>query len=100
MVSQNDDGELIVGDTHEYGLTFDPFDRAHLNKYVLDYLATFMHISDWKLTQTWNGIYPKMTDGKTEVFLNPLKDVYAINGVGGAGMTLSFGLAEELIQSI
>ncbi len=100
MVSQNDDGELIVGDTHEYGLTFDPFDRAHLNKYVLDYLATFMNISDWKLSQTWNGIYPKMTDGNTEVFLNPLKDVYAINGVGGAGMTLSFGLAEELIQSI
>jgi len=100
MVSQNDDGELIVGDTHEYSLTFDPFERAHLNKYVLDYLATFMHISDWKLTQTWNGIYPKMTDGNTEVFLNPLKDVYAINGVGGAGMTLSFGLAEELIQSI
>lgn len=100
MVSQNDDGELIVGDTHEYGLTFDPFDSANLNKFVLDYLATFMEISDWNLTQTWNGIYPKMTNGTTEVFLNPLKDVYIINGVGGVGMTLSFGLAEELIAQI
>lgn len=100
MVSQNDDGELIVGDTHEYGLTFDPFDRAYLNKYVMDYLATFMQVNDWKLIQTWNGIYPKMTDGSTEVFLNPLKDVYVINGVGGAGMTLSFGLAEEVLFNL
>lgn len=100
MVSQNDVGELIVGDTHEYGLTFDPFDQTHLNKFVLDYLATFMKIADWTLTHTWNGIYPKMTDGTTEVFLNPLKDVYIINGVGGVGMTLSFGLTEELIAQI
>ncbi len=100
MVSQNDAGELIVGDTHEYGLTFDPFDRAYLNSLVINYLQTFMDTKDWKLIQTWNGIYPKMTNGSTEIFLNPLKDVYIINGVGGAGMTLSFGLAEELVERL
>lgn len=100
MVSQNDRGELIVGDTHEYGLTFDPFDRVELNLLVTNYLKQFMQTENWRLTQTWNGIYPKMTNGNTEVFLNPMKDVYIINGVGGAGMTLSFGLAEELIENI
>ena len=28
MVSQNREGELTVGDSHEYGLTHDPFDRG------------------------------------------------------------------------
>lgn len=100
MVSQNDAGELIVGDTHEYGLTFDPFDRTELNVLVANYLKQFMQTERWRLIQTWNGIYPITTNGASEVFLNPLKDVYIINGVGGAGMTLSFGLAEELVGGL
>lgn len=100
MVSQNDKGELTVGDSHEYGLTFDPFDRAKVNLMISDYLKKFMIIEDWQLVQSWNGIYPKMSNGDTELFLNPEPGVYIINGLGGAGMTLSFGLAEEIVSSL
>jgi FAD dependent oxidoreductase TIGR03364 len=100
MVSQNGRGELIVGDSHEYGLTHDPFDKDFINKMIIDYLKTFAHFKDWRLIQTWNGIYPKLTDGETGLFLSPEPGVYIINGVGGAGMTLSFGLAEELVSSL
>src|SRR5665213_2364137 len=34
MVSQNERGELTVGDSHEYGLTFSPFDEAKINKLI------------------------------------------------------------------
>jgi FAD dependent oxidoreductase TIGR03364 len=98
MVSQNNNGELTVGDSHEYGLTFDPFDNHHINQLILNYLQQFCNIQDWKLTQTWNGIYPKLTDGNTDVVLNPLSGVYILNGLGGAGMTLSFGFAEEAVH--
>lgn len=100
MASQNGKGELTVGDSHEYGLTFDPFDKTFINEMIFNYLKTFVLCNDLKLIQTWNGIYPKMKDGQTEICMNPEKDVYLLNGLGGAGMTLSFGLAEEIIGEL
>ncbi|MDD2791648.1 MAG: TIGR03364 family FAD-dependent oxidoreductase [Sediminibacterium sp.] len=98
MVSQHHSGELTVGDSHEYGLTHDPFDSAEINQMILHYLRQFAAITDWKLSHSWNGIYPKMTNGETHLFLHPSEYVYILNGLGGAGMTLSFGLAEECIH--
>lgn len=95
MVSQNDKGELTVGDSHEYGPNPDPFDNTFINHLVIDYLKSFMLCQDWKLIQSWNGVYSKMTNGATDVILEPDPGVFILNGLGGAGMTLSFGLAEE-----
>jgi len=100
MVSQNRLGELTVGDSHEYGRTFDPFDQSIINQLILDYLQTFMKVGDWKLIQTWNGIYPKMTNGETDIFLEPKPGTFIVNGLGGAGMTLSFGYTEEIANYI
>lgn len=97
MVSQNETGELTVGDSHEYGLTHDPFDKHFINQMILDYLKKFARFKDETITETWNGIYPKLTNGETELILQPEKGVTIINCVGGAGMTLSFGLCEEII---
>lgn len=98
MVSQNGRGELVIGDSHEYGLTHDPFDRDHINKMIVDYLGSFAQFKDCRVAETWNGVYAKRTDGETDLFLSPEPGVYIITGVGGAGMTLSFGLAEELVE--
>lgn len=100
MVSQNEAGELTVGDSHEYGPVHDPFNRHHLNQLILDYLKTFARFKDWKLLQTWNGIYPKTTTGNSEFIHSPEEGVQIVNGLGGAGMTLSFGLAEDLVGSL
>jgi FAD dependent oxidoreductase TIGR03364 len=98
MVSQNESGELCIGDSHEYGLTHDPFDKMTINKLILDYLKNFIQFKDMQICETWNGIYPKMTHGETEFIHKPQQGVTIVNGMGGAGMTLSFGLAEELIH--
>lgn len=98
MVAQNGNGELTVGDSHEYGHSFEPFDSARINELIFSYLNHMMDCSSWQLTQTWNGIYPKMQNGATEVCLSPTADVFILNGLGGAGMTLSFGLAEEMVK--
>jgi len=100
MACQNPHGEITVGDTHEYGWHHDPFDKTHLNKLVMDYLATFTTLAGQPIVQTWHGIYAKMTNGDTEMVNQVDKQVYVVNGLGGAGMTLSFGLAEELVFSL
>jgi FAD dependent oxidoreductase TIGR03364 len=100
MVSQNGRGELTIGDSHEYGLTHDPFDKEVINRKIIDYLRGFACFKDWAVSETWNGVYAKLTDGEADLFFSPEPYVYVINGVGGAGMTLSFGLAEELVSGL
>lgn len=100
MVSQNIQGELTVGDSHEYGLDFEPFDKNYINELILAYLKKLVHIDRWKLMETWNGIYPKMTNGATDLHVEVERGVHILNGIGGNGMTLSFGFAEEIINKI
>jgi len=78
-------------------LTPDPFDRAEINNYVLDYLQTFAKFPELKISETWHGVYAKLA-GKTEFIAEPEANVTIVNGLSGAGMTLSFGLAEENIS--
>ncbi|MEO6453102.1 MAG: TIGR03364 family FAD-dependent oxidoreductase [Ginsengibacter sp.] len=100
MVAQNSKGELTIGDSHQYGSVFEPFNHSCINKLIVKYLKQFANIDSWRLVQTWNGIYPKMTNEETDLFIEPEPGVFIINGLGGAGMTLSFGLAEEIIERI
>jgi FAD dependent oxidoreductase TIGR03364 len=99
MVSQNGAGELTVGDSHEYGLTHDPFDKAFINDLILDYLQQFARFRNNLITETWNGVYPKLTNGETHLVVQPSAGVTIINGLGGAGMTMSLGLCERLIDA-
>ena len=100
MVAQNGKGELTIGDSHEYGLTHVPFDKEFINRMILDYLKTFAEFKDWTLKESWNGVYTKHTGGESELFISPEPGVYILNALGGAGMTLSFGLAEEVTSII
>jgi FAD dependent oxidoreductase TIGR03364 len=100
MVSQNEAGELTVGDSHEYGLTHDPFDRQHINQLILDYLSGFAQFNNNSVIETWNGIYPKLTNGEAHLIITPEPGITIINGLGGAGMTLSFGLCEQQVAAM
>ncbi|AJF69341.1 TIGR03364 family FAD-dependent oxidoreductase [Streptomyces vietnamensis] len=97
LLSQTADGRLTIGDSHAYGMTHDPFAREEVDRAVLDYLGTFADLPDPRITERWTGYYPSLRDGRTELLVSPEPHVTVVNGVGGAGMTLSFGLAEETV---
>ncbi len=96
LVSQTSLGELTLGDSHEYGLDMNPFDKQLINDLILKYLKKFLKLPSLEIAETWHGIYPKLT-GKTEFIAQPEAGVTIVNGLGGAGMTLSFGLAMEVM---
>jgi hypothetical protein len=64
---------------------------------ILDYLNTFVDFEGLNVVERWNGVYPKTSDGGN-LIVDVERDVKVVNGLGGAGMTLSFGLAEEIIS--
>ncbi|WP_430391669.1 TIGR03364 family FAD-dependent oxidoreductase [Dyella sp. 20L07] len=101
MAAQNGLGEITIGDSHEYGHTHDPFDESTINRKIVDYLQTVLDLPSWNVKQSWHGIYAKLTDGRrSELVLEAEPGVTIVNGVGGGGlgMTLSFGLAEEVVS--
>jgi FAD dependent oxidoreductase TIGR03364 len=96
MTSQNQAGEIVIGDSHEYGDAVEPFDKPEIDCLILDYLATLTSLPEMRIAARWHGVYVKHPS-EPFVVLNPAENVTAIVGVGGAGMTLSFGLAEKVV---
>lgn len=99
LVSQNGDGELVIGDSHEYGKDVEPFDKPIIDTLILDYLNRFLVVPDLQIAARWHGIYVKHPEAPYLV-LHPGEGVAAVTGVGGNGMTLSFGLAERVVREV
>jgi glycine/D-amino acid oxidase-like deaminating enzyme len=99
MASQNGRGEVILGDSHEYGDAIEPFDKQEIDDQILEYLATFLAIPKFQVAARWQGTYAKHP---TEPFFHarPAAGATVVTGLGGAGMTLSFGLAEQVVNGL
>ncbi len=96
LLSQNARGEFFIGDTHEYGNDIEPFDKPDLDELILRYLRTMVTIPGLHIAARWHGIYIKHPT-QAWVVAYPQPGMMAVTGLGGNGMTLSFGLAERYV---
>lgn len=97
LISQHGNGELILGDSHEYGNTLDPFISEEINTLIIKEINRIYLIPELTIDQKWIGIYAKYP-GFSDYVKKIHDDITIVNGLGGAGMTLSFGLAEEVVS--
>ena len=100
MAAQNRTGEVTIGDSHQYDETPDPFIRQDINEKILNYLSAFCRLPDPTIASYWKGSYLK-SSGDLPYFIQEVSPYCTvINGLGGAGMTLSFGLVEKEISRL
>lgn len=98
LASQTAEGQVTLGDSHEYAPTHDPFVRAEIDDHVLDYFDTIAQLPRRDIAEHWAGEYPSLPDGRELLRSEPEPGVTVVNGFGGAGMTLSFGVAEQTLD--
>ena len=94
MISQTTAGELTLGDSHDYGLVPSPFNRDEIDTLILKHINTFVRVPDISVAERWYGVYSKHHE-RPYVRFRPSDGVEVVTGLGGAGMTLSFGVAAE-----
>jgi D-hydroxyproline dehydrogenase subunit beta len=96
LVSQTADGAITLGDSHEYGPAPDVFDRTEIDDLILEDLRSYLRLPDWHLAERWHGVYAWHPE-KPFIDCEPAPGVRIITGVGGSGMTLSFGMADRTL---
>jgi len=97
MASQDRDGCIVLGDSHEYDDDIEIFDKAEIDDLILRELGRLFDFPDWTIGERWHGIYARYP-GQPEFRADPLPDVHIVTGTGGSGMTLAFGLAERFLS--
>ncbi len=99
LVSQTADGALTLGDSHEYGLAVDIFNKEEVDEIILRYTRQFLRAPDLTVAERWYGVYAKHPD-KPLVVMQPQEGVRIVASPGGSGMTLSFGVAEQSMRDL
>jgi FAD dependent oxidoreductase TIGR03364 len=99
MASENSARQIVLGDSHEYGLKVNIFDRSHVNELIVEYAQQYLRVPNLKISETWHGVYAKHKD-KPFLRLAPRENTRIVTVTSGIGMTLSMGLAEQTLRDL
>ena len=100
IVVQSEDGSLVVGDSHHYDGTPDPFAPAEVEHVILREAGRLLAVPpDLPVIERWTGIYPSSPD-ETAIFDRPHPDILLCLVSSGTGMSTAFALGEEGIAAL
>jgi FAD dependent oxidoreductase TIGR03364 len=99
MFTQRPDGTLIVGDSHRYAPTMDPFSDEATWTLLLDEIAGILGVDELRVIERWQGIYASSVLAPYLV-AEPVPGVTVVTVTSGVGMTISFGLAEKVLDAL
>lgn len=98
IVVQSADGSLVVGDSHHYDDSPDPFAPQAVEGLILRHMAELLDVPRPAVTERWVGIYPS---GPAEAFAEaPDEATRVVQVTSGTGMSTSFALAEEVVAGL
>jgi len=98
IVVQSADGSLVVGDSHHYAATPDPFSREDVDSLILDEFAQVFGQTPPPVLERWTGTYASAAGHS--LIEAPLPRVRLVTVTSGTGASTAFGLAEDVIAGL
>ncbi len=96
---QSADGSLVVGDTHVYGHTMDPFSNTRFDELVLDEFHAVFPDTAYEVSERWIGTYASLDD-RLVLTDTPMPDVRLVVVTSGTGASTAFAIGEEILQEM
>lgn len=98
LVSPTPYGELIIGDSHDYGSDASPFNAEAVDQMMLD-LAEHTLGGRVQVLERWQGVYGSRGPGPFSV-LRPVEGVTSVLMHTGLGMSVGLGLGERVVAAL
>jgi FAD dependent oxidoreductase TIGR03364 len=95
---QGGDGSLVVGDSHHYAATPDPFQPRAVDDRILAELSAVLAIAAPEVVERWVGVYPSGPD--TAFTEAPMPGVRLSMVTSGTGASTGFAIAEETLAEM
>jgi FAD dependent oxidoreductase TIGR03364 len=99
IVVQSADGSLVVGDSHHYGATPDPFSREDVDALILEEFHAALGIEPPAVLERWSGTYASAAD-RAVLIDAPESSVRIAIVTCGAGASCGFAIGEEVVASL
>ncbi len=92
-------GDLIVGDSHEYGLTPSPFNSGRVDELLLQHAKALVNIRNTRVVERWSGVYA-FSEQYDHLILSPTPATRVVLITSEIGMSVAFALADEVIDEL
>jgi D-hydroxyproline dehydrogenase subunit beta len=99
IVVQSADGSLVVGDSHHYGATPDPFAPEAVDQIILDEFDAVLDAPERRVVQRWIGTYAS-ADDRLMLIDRPSDSVRIAIVTSGTGASTAFAIGEEVINEL
>jgi FAD dependent oxidoreductase TIGR03364 len=99
IVVQSADGSLVVGDSHHYSASPDPFYADEVEALILAELDRTLGLPRRHVGERWIGVYPSAPDRPMLVDA-PEPAVRIVIVTGGTGMSTAFAIGEEVVGEL
>jgi glycine/D-amino acid oxidase-like deaminating enzyme len=99
IVVRSADGSLIVGDSHHYAATPDPFAPTSVDDLILDEYARVFRGEPPRIVERWTGTYASAED-RLMLVDEPADGLRLVLITSGTGASTSFAIAEEVIADL
>ncbi|MCS0495403.1 TIGR03364 family FAD-dependent oxidoreductase [Ancylobacter sp. MQZ15Z-1] len=99
IVVQSADGSLVIGDSHHYAPTPDPFASARVDELILDEYAALFGAGPERVVERWTGTYASAPD-RLAFIDRPDPAIRLVVVTSGTGASTGFAIAEEAVAEL